>query len=152
MGRKPACRAAVSMAPPPARALLVLAAALTGKAHDDETTPACAAMAARLVSASPCSLLVCSRAGSIGMEWLTLTGILLVFAVIVAVPAPALAAWVDYPSGVPCGETFPVEQCDPGDAAANSACMDMCHYGGCRRGGQCVSLGFARGRGCHCKF
>ncbi|KAG2537002.1 uncharacterized protein LOC120688417 [Panicum virgatum] len=102
MGRKPACRAAVSMAPPPARALLVLAAALT-------------------------------------------------VIVAVPVPAPALAAWVDYPSGVPCGETFPVEQCDPGDAAANSACMDMCHYGGCRRGGQCVSLSFGRGRGCHCK-
>jgi hypothetical protein len=39
MGREAACRAAVSMAPPPARALLVLAAALTGKlAHNDETT------------------------------------------------------------------------------------------------------------------
>jgi hypothetical protein len=75
-----------------------------------------------------------------------------VFAVILAAaPAPAVAAWVDYPSGVPCGETIPVEQCDPGDAAANSACMDVCHYGGCRRGGQCVSLGFGRGRGCHCK-
>ncbi|ONM05095.1 hypothetical protein Zm00014a_008912 [Zea mays] len=66
-------------------------------------------------------------------------------------PATARAAWVDYPSGVPCGVTIPVEQCDPGDAAANSACMDVCHYGGCRRGGQCVSLGLARGRGCHCK-
>ncbi|GJM91235.1 hypothetical protein PR202_ga07593 [Eleusine coracana subsp. coracana] len=65
--------------------------------------------------------------------------------------APAGAAWVDYPSGVPCGVTIPVEQCDPADAAANSACMDMCHYGGCRRGGRCVSLGFARGRGCNCK-
>ncbi|KAF0928757.1 hypothetical protein E2562_010637 [Oryza meyeriana var. granulata] len=47
--------------------------------------------------------------------------------------------------------TIPVEQCDPSDAAANSACMDVCHYGGCRRGGECVSLGFGRGRGCHCK-
>ncbi|XP_066386800.1 uncharacterized protein [Miscanthus floridulus] len=71
--------------------------------------------------------------------------------VAVILPATARAAWVDYPSGVPCGETIPVEQCDPGDAAANSACMDMCHYGGCQRGGQCVSLGLARGRGCHCK-
>uniref|UniRef100_A0ACD5TMW3 Uncharacterized protein n=1 Tax=Avena sativa TaxID=4498 RepID=A0ACD5TMW3_AVESA len=71
--------------------------------------------------------------------------------VLVAAPS-ARAAWVeDYPSGVPCGVTIPVEQCDPGDAAANSACMDVCHYGGCRRGGRCVSLGFARGRGCHCK-
>uniref|UniRef100_A0A452YMI2 Uncharacterized protein n=3 Tax=Triticinae TaxID=1648030 RepID=A0A452YMI2_AEGTS len=72
-------------------------------------------------------------------------------AVLVAAPS-ARAAWVeDYPSGVPCGATIPVEQCDPGDAAANSACMDVCHYGGCRRGGRCVSLGFARGRGCHCR-
>uniref|UniRef100_A0ACD5TJ34 Uncharacterized protein n=1 Tax=Avena sativa TaxID=4498 RepID=A0ACD5TJ34_AVESA len=72
-------------------------------------------------------------------------------AVLITAP-PARAAWVeDYPSGVPCGVTIPVEQCDPGDAAANSACMDVCHYGGCRRGGRCVSLGFARGRGCHCK-
>ncbi|KAE8785767.1 hypothetical protein D1007_40503 [Hordeum vulgare] len=71
--------------------------------------------------------------------------------VLVAAPS-ARAAWVeDYPSGVPCGATIPVEQCDPGDAAANSACMDVCHYGGCRRGGRCVSLGFARGRGCHCR-
>uniref|UniRef100_M8BHA9 Uncharacterized protein n=1 Tax=Aegilops tauschii TaxID=37682 RepID=M8BHA9_AEGTA len=51
-------------------------------------------------------------------------------AVLVAAPS-ARAAWVeDYPSGVPCGATIPVEQCDPGDAAANSACMDVCHYGG----------------------
>ncbi|XP_062201142.1 uncharacterized protein LOC133903716 [Phragmites australis] len=70
---------------------------------------------------------------------------------LLAAPAPTRAAWVDYPSGVPCGVTVPVEQCDPADAAANSACMDMCHYGGCRRGGRCVSLGFGRGRGCHCK-
>ena len=68
-----------------------------------------------------------------------------------AAAAGARAAWVDEPTGVPCGETIPVEQCDPGDAAANSACMDVCHYGGCRRGGECVSLGFGRGRGCHCK-
>ena len=54
-----------------------------------------------------------------------------------------MVAWVDYPSGVPCGPgvTIPVEQCDPGDAAVNSACMDMCHYGGCQRGGQCVFWG-----------
>jgi hypothetical protein len=38
-----------------------------------------------------------------------------VFAGIVAV-----AAWVDCPSGVPCGETIPMEQRRPGDAAANS--------------------------------
>jgi hypothetical protein len=72
-------------------------------------------------------------------------------AMVAAAATGARAAWVDYPSGVPCGETIPVEQCDPGDAAANSACMDVCHYGGCRRGGECVSLGFGRGRGCHCK-
>jgi hypothetical protein len=42
-----------------------------------------------------------------------------VFAGIV-VAAPALAAWVDYPSGVPCGETIPMEQRRPGDAAANN--------------------------------
>ncbi|KAF8672189.1 hypothetical protein HU200_049757 [Digitaria exilis] len=77
--------------------------------------------------------------------------VLMVFAATLAAVAPARGAWVDYPSGVPCGETISVEQCDPGDAAANSACMDMCHYGGCRRGGRCVSLGFGRGRGCHCK-
>ncbi|XP_037422867.1 uncharacterized protein LOC125509830 [Triticum urartu] len=72
--------------------------------------------------------------------------------VVLVAPPSARAAWVeDYPSGVPCGATIPVEQCDPGDAAANSACMDVCHYGGCRRGGRCVSLGFARGRGCHCR-
>jgi hypothetical protein len=72
--------------------------------------------------------------------------------VFVAVSAAhlAVAAWVDYPSGVPCGETILVEQCDPGEAAANSACMDMCHYAGCRRGGRCVSLGFGWGRGCNC--
>ncbi|KAL6906512.1 hypothetical protein ACP4OV_004113 [Aristida adscensionis] len=72
---------------------------------------------------------------------------------LVAVATPgARAAWVeDYPSGVPCGTTVPVEQCDPEDTAANSACRDMCHYGGCRRGGQCVSLGLGRGRGCNCK-
>ncbi|KAL6642823.1 hypothetical protein ACP70R_021004 [Stipagrostis hirtigluma subsp. patula] len=78
--------------------------------------------------------------------------VLLLVATLAVVLAAARAAWVeDYPSGVPCGATVPVEQCDPGDAAANSACRDMCHYGGCRRGGQCVSLGLARGRGCHCK-
>ncbi|KAG8084138.1 hypothetical protein GUJ93_ZPchr0010g10151 [Zizania palustris] len=71
-------------------------------------------------------------------------------AALVATPV-ARSTWVDYPSGVPCGETIPVEQCDPTDAAANSACRDVCHYGGCRRGGECVSLGFGRGRGCHCK-
>lgn len=43
--------------------------------------------------------------------------------VFVAVSAAhlAVAAWVDYTSDVPCGETIPVEQCDPAEAAANSA-------------------------------
>ncbi|VAH05252.1 unnamed protein product [Triticum turgidum subsp. durum] len=46
--------------------------------------------------------------------------------VVLVAPPSARAAWVeDYPSGVPCGATIPVEQCDPGDAAANSACMDI---------------------------
>ncbi|GJM91234.1 hypothetical protein PR202_ga07592 [Eleusine coracana subsp. coracana] len=67
--------------------------------------------------------------------------------------APARSAWVDsdYPSSVSCGVTVPVEQCNPADAAANSACRDMCHYGGCRGGG-CVSDGpLGGGRGCRCR-
>jgi hypothetical protein len=31
-----------------------------------------------------------------------------------------VAAWVDYPLGVSCGETIPMEQRRPGDAAANN--------------------------------
>ncbi|KAL6906513.1 hypothetical protein ACP4OV_004114 [Aristida adscensionis] len=71
----------------------------------------------------------------------TLTGALLA----------ARAAWVDYPTSVTCGVTVPVEQCDPGDATANNACRDMCHYGGCR-GGRCVVAASddGEGRGCHC--
>jgi hypothetical protein len=40
--------------------------------------------------------------------------------IVVAAPALAVAAWVDYPSGVPCGETIPMEQRRPGDATANN--------------------------------
>jgi hypothetical protein len=142
-----ACRCSLSLLPP-RFFLLVLVATLTGKAK------------APAVSMCSCK---CARARMQGAPARELRGIFHLHAsdvcsasfcavVLVAAPPSARAAWVeDYPSGVPCGVTIPVEQCDPGDAAANSACMDVCHYGGCRRGGRCVSLGFARGRGCHCK-
>ncbi|MQM01289.1 hypothetical protein Taro_034043 [Colocasia esculenta] len=59
--------------------------------------------------------------------------------------------WVDYPSGIRCCSDIPVETCDPWSPDANAACRDVCHYGGCRKGGQCEegALGFG-GRFCHC--
>ncbi|MQM01176.1 hypothetical protein Taro_033927 [Colocasia esculenta] len=57
--------------------------------------------------------------------------------------------WVDYPSGVRCCSDIPVERCDPRSPDANAACRDVCHYGGCRRGGQCED-GVLLGRFCHC--
>lgn len=55
---------------------------------------------------------------------------------------------MDYPSGMRCCSNIPVERCDPDSAMANNACRDVCHYGGCRKGGHCVHLGWGVGRAC----
>ncbi|KMZ69669.1 hypothetical protein ZOSMA_209G00020 [Zostera marina] len=61
--------------------------------------------------------------------------------------------WVDYPSGVRCCSYIQVERCDPLNADANFACRDVCHYGGCSKGGQCEEGTSDIGttdRFCHC--
>ncbi|ONK73408.1 uncharacterized protein A4U43_C04F31190 [Asparagus officinalis] len=58
--------------------------------------------------------------------------------------------WVDYPSAMTCCSNILVEGCDPDSPLANNACRDVCHYGGCRKGGQCVYLRRGVGRACHC--
>ncbi|CAA7393105.1 unnamed protein product [Spirodela intermedia] len=62
----------------------------------------------------------------------------------------ACGEWVDYPSGVRCCSDIPVERCDPSCRDANAACRDVCHYGGCRKGGQCEDGALGIGRYCHC--
>lgn len=60
--------------------------------------------------------------------------------------------WVDYPAsgGSRCCRMIPVEACEPGDASANKACMDVCHYEGCRNGGRCEFGGIEIGNACRC--
>ncbi|KAG6521607.1 hypothetical protein ZIOFF_018732 [Zingiber officinale] len=63
--------------------------------------------------------------------------------------AGAGCEWVDYPASG--GSTIIlVEACVPGDAPANRACMDVCHYGGCRKGGRCEFGGIEIGNACRC--
>ncbi|WOL07015.1 hypothetical protein Cni_G15750 [Canna indica] len=60
--------------------------------------------------------------------------------------------WVDYPSSMGrCCSVIPVEACEPEEAVTNRACRDVCHYGGCRKGGQCEYVGLLQSaKACRC--
>ncbi|CAL9091206.1 unnamed protein product [Musa textilis] len=62
----------------------------------------------------------------------------------------AKCEWVDYPSGIRCCSVIAVEACEPENPVMNRACMDVCHYGSCRKGGQCEYLGFSFAKACRC--
>ncbi|KAH7653687.1 hypothetical protein IHE45_19G096100 [Dioscorea alata] len=76
--------------------------------------------------------------------------IVLAITLLVCMAFTTKSDWVDYSSGIRCCTDIAVEECEPGNPESNAACKDVCHYGGCGKGGQCEHRPLTFGHVCHC--